>query len=184
MYLITFFLNLGPIFELQRQDDALRLNPGDAMFVEAIITDSNSAGWNKRAVKPGHRNIYINGGAAHPYCLKRFPFRPLKRLACLHAIGINLLTYLNNNGLECFADIICEATTTGDQMAVFVLPENVPNQCREIVTDIFRDIPIGTLDSLITHGTFWIDARRVSPSCPVERAAIIGAENVLEDDAN
>ena len=32
----------------------MRLNPGNAQFVEAIITNSDKAGWNKEDVKPGH----------------------------------------------------------------------------------------------------------------------------------
>ena len=32
----------------------MRLNPGNAQFVEAIITNSDKAGWNKKDVKPGH----------------------------------------------------------------------------------------------------------------------------------
>ena len=76
---------------------------------------------------PGHRNVYINGGTDHPYCLEKYKWNFGKRLACLHSIGIELLTYLNNESIECFADTKCKKTTTGDEMADFVLPEDQNN---------------------------------------------------------
>ena len=76
---------------------------------------------------PGHRNVYINGGTDHPYCLEKYNWYNPKRLSCLHSIGIELLTYLNNESIECFADTKCKKTTTGDEMADFVLPEDQNN---------------------------------------------------------
>ena len=38
------------------------------------------------------------------------------------------MTYLNNESIECFADTECKTTTTGDEMADFVLPEDQDNE--------------------------------------------------------
>ena len=68
------FTYLGPIFEHGSktsfaQDPNLRLNVESAKFVEALISDSWGAGFkNEDNIKPGHRNIYLNGGEHHPYC--------------------------------------------------------------------------------------------------------------------
>ena len=68
------FTYLGPIFEHGSktsfaQDPNLRLNVESAKFVEALISDTSFKGFkNSDNIKPGHRNIYINGGETHPYC--------------------------------------------------------------------------------------------------------------------
>ena len=82
---LIFFANLGPIFEHNSesgysQDSNLRLNIASAKFVETIITDSWGAGFkNYDNVKPGHRNIYINGGENHPHCQPKTILGPQAR---------------------------------------------------------------------------------------------------------
>ena len=92
---------IGPIFEHSsksgpyHQDFNLRLNVQSAKFVEAIITDSWSGGFkNYDNLKPGHRNIYVNGGENHPYCE---PLGWIDESKCRHQIPRALLIYLNNN---------------------------------------------------------------------------------------
>ena len=67
-----FYEFVGPIFSgslRYNQDSNLRLNVRSAKFVEALITDSSLYGFNNDDnIKPGHRNIYINGGQDSQYC--------------------------------------------------------------------------------------------------------------------
>ena len=77
-YFNYYYELLGPILENSLtqypdfpQDSNLRLNVRSARYVEALISDSYYAGFrNFENIKPGHRNIYINGGE-----LKKFLIR-------------------------------------------------------------------------------------------------------------
>ena len=57
------------------------MNIRSAKFVETIITDAWGAGFkNYDNIKPGHRNIYVNGGENHPHCKgNKGPFGPQAR---------------------------------------------------------------------------------------------------------
>ena len=57
------------------------MNIRSAKFVETIITDAWGAGFkNYDNIKPGHRNIYVNGGENHPHCKgNKGPFGPQVR---------------------------------------------------------------------------------------------------------
>ena len=115
---------LGPMFEHDSQHSDLRLNVRSAKFVEALIVDSWNAGFkNKDNVKPGHRNIYLNGGEHHPYC-NREPLDWETKSSCRHYIPVHLLITLNNhaNGSlskQCLVNYVCPERFTADDLAPF-----------------------------------------------------------------
>ena len=70
-------------------------------------------------IKPGHRNIYLNGGENHPYCEK---FGWISESICRHAMPFELLTYVNNNGNKgqtCYVTHVCNEKVTADDLAPF-----------------------------------------------------------------
>ena len=90
-----------------------------AYFVDAIITDSKVAGFkNYDNIKPGHTNVYVNGGENHPYCE---PYGIINESLCRHYIPIHLLTYLNNNfdNSACLVTRVCPETITADTLSYF-----------------------------------------------------------------
>ena len=119
---LSLYKFLGPIFERQHSD--LRLNVKSAKFVEALISDSWGAGFkNEDNIKPGHRNIYLNGGEHHPYC-NRGSLGRKDKMSCRHTIPVHLLIYLNNhvNGnpsKQCLVNYVCPETVTADDLAPF-----------------------------------------------------------------
>ena len=89
-----------------------------AKFVEALISYSSFKGFkNSDNIKPGHRNIYINGGETHPYCK---PLGWLLKSLCNHFIPLHILTYMNNHAnFQCLVNYVCPKTVTADDLAPF-----------------------------------------------------------------
>ena len=91
-----------------------------------MISDSWLAGFkNEDNIKPGHRNIYLNGGENHPYCK---PWGWKNEAICRHYMPFELLTFLNNNAggespKKCSVAYVCPEKFTADDLAPF--DENV-----------------------------------------------------------
>uniref|UniRef100_V9KDH1 Phospholipase A1 member A n=1 Tax=Callorhinchus milii TaxID=7868 RepID=V9KDH1_CALMI len=80
----------GPKFSKASLDQ--RLDPDDALFVEAIHTDSDSFGISRPV---GHVDFYVNGGKDQPGCCQyRSLFSVYKRVICDHIRAVHL--YINS----------------------------------------------------------------------------------------
>uniref|UniRef100_UPI00398F7ABD phospholipase A1 member A n=1 Tax=Pristiophorus japonicus TaxID=55135 RepID=UPI00398F7ABD len=75
----------GPLFSKASVDE--RLDPSDAMFVEAIHSDSDNFGISRPV---GHIDFYLNDGKDQPGCRRLFLFSVYKLLICDHMRAVYL----------------------------------------------------------------------------------------------